>query len=119
MFARDLDRLLKPYPPSAAALYRDLVTIMRDIRPDFTFKVSQAWQTVNFHHPKLGFIAAVCGTRDHRVALVFQDGRLLDHPRLTDDGKVKNVRWIPFTPGEKLPVDEIAILLAESVALRN
>jgi hypothetical protein len=119
MFERDLDRLLKPYPPAAAALYRDLVAMMRDIRPDFTFKVSEAWQTVNFHHPKLGFIAAVCGTRDHRVALVFQDGRLLDHPRLTRDGKVKKVRWIPFQPGETLPTDDIAILIAESVALRS
>lgn len=119
MFERDLDRLLKPYSPDAARLYRDLVAMVREIRPDFSFKVSMAWQTVNFHHPKLGFIVAVCGTRDHRVVLVFQDGRMLDHPRMTDDGKVKKVRWIPFTPGEKLPADEIAILIAESVALRS
>ena len=119
MFEDDLDRLLRPYPPAAARLYRDLVAMVRDIRPDFTFKVSMAWQTVNFHHPKLGFIVAVCGTRDHRVVLVFQDGRQLDHPRMTDDGKVKKVRWIPFAPGETLPADEIAILIAESVALRS
>jgi hypothetical protein len=29
------------------------------------------------------------------------------------------VRWIPFTPGEHLPVDEMAILIAEAVALRS
>ena len=119
MFEAALDRLLAPYPPKAAKLYRQLVAMVREIRPDFTFKTSEAWQTVNFHHPRLGFIVAVCGTRDHRVALVFQDGRLLEHPRLTDDGKVKKVRWIPFTPGEKLPTDVIAILIAESVALRS
>ena len=119
MFEDDLDRLLEAYPPAAARLYRDLVAMVRDIRPDFTFKVSMAWQTVNFHHPRLGFIVAVCGTRDHRVVLVFQDGRMLDHPRMTDDGKVKKVRWIPFAPGETLPTDEIAILIAESVALRS
>ena len=38
---------------------------------------------------------------------------------LTDDGKVKKVRWIPFSPGDKIPVDEIAILVAEAVALRS
>jgi hypothetical protein len=119
MFEDDLDRLLKRYPVDAAHLFRQLVAMVEGIRPDFLTKVSMAWQTVNFHHPKLGFIVAVCGTRDHRVVLVFQDGRLLDHPLLTDDGKVKKVRWIPFEPGETLPVDEIAILIAESVALRS
>ena len=119
MFERDLDRMLKPYPPAMAVLFRKLVALVRDIRPDFTCKVSEAWQTVNFHLPKRGFIMAIYGARGDKVLLVFQDGRLLDHPQLTDDGKVKKVRWIPFTPGEKLPVDEIAILLAESVALRS
>ncbi len=50
--------------------------------------------------PKRGFIIAVYGARGGRVVLVFQDGRLLDHPLLTDDGKVKKVRWIPFAPGD-------------------
>ena len=53
------------------------------------------------------------------MLLIFQDGRLLDSPLLIDDGKVKRVRWIPFTPGRKLPVDDIAILIAEAVALRS
>ena len=61
---------------------------------------------------------AIYGSRGDQVLLVFQDGRLLDHPMLTDDGKVKKVRWIPFAPGDDIPVDEIAILIAEAVALR-
>ena len=119
MFERDLDRMLKPYPPAMAALFRKLVALVRDIRPDFTCKVSEAWQTVNFHLPKRGFIMAIYGSRGDKVLLVFQDGRLLDHPQLVDDGKVKKVRWIPFAADEKLPVDEIAILMAEAVALRS
>lgn len=119
MFERDLDRMLKPYPPEMAALFRELVTVVRDIRPDYEAKVSMAWQTVNFHLPKRGFINAIYGARGGRVLLVFQDGRLLDHPLLTDDGKVKKVRWIPFSPGDELPVDEIAILISEAVALRS
>src|ERR1051325_9820057 len=112
MFERDLDRLLKPYPPEMAALFRRLVALVLEIRPDFSPKVSAAWQTVNFHH-KTGFISAIYGARGNKVLLVFQDGRLLDHPLLTDDGKVKKVRWIPFGPGDDIPIDEIAILLAE------
>ena len=119
MFADDLDRLLKPYTPEMGGLFRQLVDLVRDIRPDYEAKVSTAWQTVNFHLPKRGFINAIYGARSGRVLLVFQDGRLLDHPLLTDDGKVRKVRWIPFSPGDELPRDEIAILIAEAVALRS
>lgn len=119
MFDADLDRLLMSYPPGLAALFRQVVAVVREIRPDFTCKVSSAWQTVNFHLPGRGFILAIYGSRDDKVLLVFQDGRLLDHPMLTDDGKVKKVRWIPFSAGDEIPVDEIAILIAEAVALRS
>jgi len=53
------------------------------------------------------------------VSLIFQQGKLLDSPLLTDDGTVKQLRWIPFRPGDIPPVDEIAILLAEAIALRS
>jgi hypothetical protein len=118
MFEDDLERMLKAYPPGMAKLFRDLVGVVRDIRPDYEAKVSMAWQTANFHLPKRGFINSIYGARGGRVLLVFQDGRLLDHPLLTDDGKVKKVRWISFSPGDEIPVDEIAILIAEAVALR-
>jgi hypothetical protein len=118
MFDADLDRMLKPYPPAMAALFRKLVATVRDIRPDFECKVSQAWQTVNFHLPGRGFIMAIYGARGDKVLLVFQDGRLLDSPLLTDDGKVKKVRWIPFEAGDAIPVDDVAMLMAEAVALR-
>ena len=58
-------------------------------------------------------------SKSGKVLLVFQDGRLLDSPLLVDDGKVKKVRWIPFSPGDRLPIDDIAILIAEAVALRS
>jgi hypothetical protein len=119
MFEHDLDRLLKDYPPAMAALFRQLVALVRDIRPDFSAKVSLAWQTVNFHLPGRGFIIAIYGARGDKVLLVFQDGRLLDSPRLTDDGKVKKVRWIPFAPGDEIPTDDVAILISEAVALRS
>jgi hypothetical protein len=119
MFEHDLDRMLKSYPPAMASLFRDLVALVQEVRPDFSAKVSHAWQTVNFHLPGRGFIMAIYGARGDKVLLVFQDGRLLDSPMLTDNGKVKKVRWIPFAPGDDIPVDDIAILMAEAVALRS
>lgn len=119
MFDDDLDQLLARYSAPMAGLFRKLLATVRDIRPDITCKVSHAWQTVNLHLPGRGFIMAIYGSREDRVLLVFQDGRLLDSPLLVDDGKVRKVRWIPFKPGQKLPVDDIAILIAEAVALRS
>ena len=51
--------------------------------------------------------------------MIFENGRLLDSPLLIDNGKVKKVRWIPFAPGDDIPVDDVAILIAEAVALRS
>lgn len=117
-FERDLADLLSRRAPAIAALARALVATVRDIRPDFAAKVAKGWGTVNFRHDKAGFICAVYPSAGH-VSLIFQDGRLLEHPLLTDDGTVKKVRWIPFAPGDEIPADEIAILIAEAVALRS
>ena len=119
MFADDFDQLLAPYRPPVAKLARKLHATVMGIRPDYVTRVSFGWQTVNFSLPKRGFINALYMSKSGKVLLVFQDGRLLDSPLLVDDGKVKKVRWIPFKPGDKLPIDDIAILIAEAVALRS
>ncbi len=119
MFSDDFDRLLAAYSAPVAKLARKLVKLVQEIRPDFSAKVSFGWQTVNFRHPKAGFVNAIYMSKSGKVLLVFQDGRLLDNPLLTDDGKVKKVRWIVFEPGDPIPEDEIAILVAEAVALRS
>ena len=117
MLDDDIDHLLERLDLPLQLLARELYGLVGEIRPDFTAKVSLAWMTINFHFRK-GFICAIYLRGDH-ASLVFQDGRLLDSPLLVDDGKVKKVRWIPFKPGDILPVDDIAILLAEAVALRS
>ena len=114
---RDIDGLLSRYDPPIETLARQVLALVRDVRPEFTGKVAFGWATINFSFQRK-FISAIYLRRDH-VSLVFQDGRLLDSPLLTDDGKVKKVRWITFHPGDTLPVDDIAILHAEAVALRG
>ena len=117
-FDADIDSLLARFEPPVAALAREMIAMLRDVRPDFSARVAFGWGTINFRHPRAGFVCAVFAARDH-VSLIFQDGKLLDSPLLTDDGKVKRVRWMPFRPGDELPVDEIAILIAEAIALRS
>lgn len=117
-FDDDIDSLLARFEPPIAALTRELIGAVQQIRPDFAAKVRFGWGTVNFTHAGAGFVCAVYPSRDH-ASLIFQQGRLLDSPLLVDDGKVKRVRWIPLAPGDDIPTDEIAILIAEAIALRG
>lgn len=114
---QDLETLLNHRPPAIADLARQLVDIIAAQRPDMTARVQLGWNTVNFRHPVAGFVVAVYPSNDH-VAVIYQYGRLLSSPLLVDDGKVKQVRWIPIAPGDEIPEDEIGILLAEAIALR-
>ena len=114
-----LDALLARHDPAITALARRLVDTIVEIRPDLTPRVQPGWGSVNFRHPRAGFVCAVFPqAREQNVCLVFEQGRLLSSPLLVDNGKVKQVRWIPLAPGTEIPVDEIAILLAEAIALR-
>lgn len=115
--AGELDDLLARFGTGIATLARELLAILAEIRPDLAPAVKTGWGSVNYRHPKAGFVCAVVPVPRH-VALVFEHGRLLSSPLLTDDGKVKQVRWIELRPGEDIPVDEIAILIAEAIALR-
>jgi hypothetical protein len=112
-----LDDLMGRFEPPIAALARQLVEMLREIRPDLMAAVKPGWGSINFRHKKAGHLLAVFPQRDN-VLLVFEHGKLLDSPLLIDNGKVSRVRWIPFQPGDEIPVDDIAILLAEAVALR-
>jgi hypothetical protein len=103
--------------PEMAGLAAEVIAMVGRVAPSLAGKVQLGWNSVNFTHPKAGYVCAVVPTRTH-VSLVFAHGRELDHPRLIDDGKVTRVRWIAFAPGEDLIEDEIAILIAEAIALR-
>lgn len=111
-----LDAILARHP-ATVALAAELVALVSRVAPDLAAKVQPGWGSVNFRHRRAGFVCAVFPAAD-RVLLLFEHGRELSHPLLVDNGKVKQVRWIPFAPGDALPEDEIAILIAEAIALR-
>jgi hypothetical protein len=111
----ELSSLLARFNAPVAELARELVRIVCDVRPDLDPRVRTGWGSVNFRHPRAGFVCAVFPLED-RVSLVFEHGRLLDNALL--EGDTKQVRWIPLRPGGAIPIDDIAILLAEAIALR-
>lgn len=113
----DVATLLASVPPPIAECAEAVIGVVRRVAPSLTPKVQFGWRSVNFRHPKAGFVCGVFPL-DEKVLLVLEHGRELDSPLLVDDGKVKRVRWVPFAPGDPIPEDELAILLAEAVALR-
>jgi hypothetical protein len=116
---QDYDELLGRFDAEIAKLARKVVATISEVHPELEAKVRLGWGSVNFRHPKAGFVCAVFPqAREGNVILVFEHGRLLSSPLLVDNGKVTQVRWIPFRPGDEIPVDDIAILIAEAVALR-
>jgi hypothetical protein len=119
-FDDDLATLLTRHEKPIAALTRKLIAVLRELRPDLRAKVQPGWGSINFTHPRAGYICAVLPqVKERNVLLVFALGKLLDSPLLIDNGLVKQVRWIPLALGDDLPVDDIAILLVEAIALRT
>jgi len=113
----DLDTLLGRRSPDVAILAREVIDWLAGQYPEMTSKVKLGWGTVNFRHPRAGFVVAVYPSGDH-VSVIYQQGRLLSSPLLVGGKDIKQVRWIPLTPGETVPWDEIGILLVEAIALR-
>lgn len=111
----DLLQILRPFPEPIATLASDLALTLLSVRPDLEGKARLGWGSVNYRHPQAGFVCAIFPMDDH-VSLVFEHGRQLSSPLLKGDGK--QVRYIRFEPGVEIPEDEIAILLAEAIALK-
>jgi len=112
----DLLQILRPFSEPIATLASDLALTLLSVRPDLEGKARLGWGSVNYRHPKAGFVCAIFPMEDH-VSLVFEHGRLLSSPLLEGDGA--QVRFIRFVPGAEIPEDEIAILLAEAIALKS
>lgn len=111
----DLLHIVRPFPEPIGEFASRLALTLLNLRPDLEAKARLGWGSVNYRHPKAGFICAIFPMEDH-VSLVFEQGRLLSSPLLEGDGK--QVRFIRFTPGDSIPEDDIAILIAEAIALK-
>jgi hypothetical protein len=116
----DISALLNQLDPPLAAIAGEVISTVRQLRPDLKPRVQFGWRSVNFVHPVAKFVCGVFPqARQGDVLLGFPNGRELDSPLLEDDGKVKKFRWIRFLPGDEVPENEVGILLAEAIALRS
>lgn len=116
----DIASLLAQFQPPLAAIAGDVIATVRRVRPDLVPKVQFGWRSVNFNHPRAKYVVGVFPeARQRDVLLGFPRGRELDSPLLQDNGKVKRFRWIRFVQGDAIPEDDVAILIAEAIALAS
>lgn len=113
----ELESFLSGFQPPIGEMAGRLVAALRRLRPDLAPHVWLGWGSVNFRHPKAGFVCAVFPMADH-VSLVFEHGRLLSTASGLLRGNGKQVRFIPFQPGQPVPEEALGLLLAEAVALK-
>ena len=111
----DLIQITRSLPQPIADMASRLALTLLSVRPDLEAKARLGWGSVNYRHPRAGFVCAIFPMEDH-VSLVFEHGRQLSSPLLEGDGK--QVRFIRFAPDAEIPEDELAILLAEAIALK-
>ena len=116
--AIELDALLDGSPPGIARLCRRLVDLLTRQHPELAPAVRSGWRSVNFRHPRAGYVCGVFPqARD--VLLVFEHGRLLDNAAgLLEGDTLKQVRFIRFRPAEPIPAGDIGALISEAIALR-
>ena len=113
-----LDTLLSRFDAPVATLARALVEALRGAFPELGAQVKHGWGSVNFSHPQAGFLCAVF-PRHEAVQLYFEQGRLLSSPLLEAGTGTRQVRWITLHPDAAIPLDEIAILVSEAIALKS
>ncbi len=111
----DLLQIVRPFPQPIADMASRLALTLLSVRPDLEAKARLGWGSINYRHPKAGFVCAIFPMEDH-VSLVFEHGRQLSSPLLEGDGK--QVRFIRFVPDAAIPEDKLAILISEAIALK-
>lgn len=113
----EIESFLASFRPPIGEMAGRLIEALRRLRPDLVPRVRLGWGSVNFRHSKAGFVCAVFPMADH-VSLVFEHGRLLSNESGLLQGQGKQVRFIPFRPGQEIPEEALGMLLAEAVALK-
>lgn len=116
-FEAALAALLDGFAPRIVRLMRKVMCAVEETHPELSRKVHRGWQAVAYRHGKAGY---VCGVfiRSDRVMLLFEHGRMLSDPEDVLRGDGKQVRFIPFIPGDRIDRTTVALYIAEAISLR-
>lgn len=98
----ELSALLADHDDEVAASTRRLRAAILAGRPELAEKVYRGWHGLGFHHPELGYVAALF-PHEQDVQVGFEHGANLPDPHGMLSGTGRQVRYLIFTPGAATP----------------
>lgn len=114
----EIAALLDGVKPDIRDLALALIDLLRREHPDLEASARFGWRSVNFRHPRAGYLCAVFPLKDE-VRLYFEHGRLLSDPDGLLEGDGKQVRALRLRPGDAIPAEAIGVFMAEAIALKG
>jgi hypothetical protein len=117
-FESALTELITRFEEDVARQARGLMLAVEATHPELGRKVNMGWWSIAYRHKRAGYVCGVFLQKD-RAVLLFEHGRLLSDPESVLQGDGKQVRFIPFAPGD--PGDEALIghYISEAISLRT
>jgi hypothetical protein len=112
------EALLAAYPPPMRDIADRLRGVVGRALPDAVERVRPGWRLIGYDVPagrRLAYAAFIAPEVEH-VHLGFEHGVLMHDPGglLQGAGVTRQVRWLTFTPGTRVPEARLVELLVEA-----
>ncbi len=111
-----VEPLLADHPDAVVTTAQRLRDILLDAHPDLTERARTGWHSVNYSHPRAGFVCALFPGAD-RVDLVFEHGARLPDPDGRLSGSGRQVRTLVLPAGAEVDAEVVTEFLDLAVEL--
>lgn len=112
----DIEQLLVDHDPEVRAVVAQLRALVRETVPEADESVNPGWHSLSYRHPQQGYFCGIFPQVEN-ATLLFEFGVLLPDPDGVLQGSGKQVRFVPVSPGELLPVETLRTLLVAALDL--
>jgi hypothetical protein len=110
------EALLADHPDDVVATAQRLRDVLLDAHPELTERARVGWHSINYTHPRAGFVCALFPGSD-RVDLVLEHGARLPDPDGRLSGTGRQVRTLVVPAGGEVDVAVVTEFLDLAVDL--
>ena len=108
------ERLLAEHPEDVVATAQRLREVVLAAHPDLTERARPGWHSLDYSHPRAGFVCALFPGAD-RVDLVLEHGARLPDPESRLTGSGRQVRTLSFPAQAVVDADVVVEFLDVAV----
>ena len=110
------DGLLADHPDDVVGTAQRLRNVLLEAHPDLIERARPGWHSINYAHPRAGFVCALFPYAD-RVDLVFEHGARLPDPDGWLTGTTRQVRTLRLPAGSEVEPEVVVEFLDAAVEL--